>query len=207
MDLRLPITSRPLGLVLATFVAAGCSAGAEGSLEAPATETLGAAESSTEASSEHLGTLFSGNFYSFALPADWEPADLSALGADDVYFQSLDGRSTLTVEYLLLADYDLTLASYLTETISIVEEKTGTEPESTEPTVLDGEPATLRIYHFPFEGVPSYVLVIAISRESSRDPGGTGTMLAWWSDAGNETRDRATFDAIRESYAEYEFEQ
>lgn len=154
----------------------------------------------TGSSSEQLGPGYANDFYALAWPLGWSTTQPYPDGS---LYTSPSTRSNFLLEHVALADYSLTAAGYVTTVVAKVESELGAKPESTEPFVLDDVPATLRIYHYTDYGHPRYALLVAIGRASTMFvPGGTGTMLVWTSDAGNETSDRATFEAVCASFLE-----
>jgi hypothetical protein len=131
-----------------------------------------------------------GNGFGVAVPQDWD--QLPDRGHEEEYAVP-DREQQLAINNELFAP-NADQAAWERDSVAFFENRFSTKPESTEPTTLAGSYATMRTYHFTYQGTDWFALLIICASD------GAGTFYQWLSFAGNEQADRQLFDAIRATF-------
>lgn len=130
-----------------------------------------------------------GNGFRVAVPMDWN----QRLDGHEEGYTTPDAHMQLAINNQLFA-LGADQAGWAKDAVALFEKRFSTQAESTEPTTLYGAYATLRTYHFSYQGNDWFGLLIVCASD------GAGTFYQWLSFAGNEEADRHLFDAIRSTF-------
>jgi hypothetical protein len=137
------------------------------------------------------GTMYVGsNGFAVAVPSDWVQ---QLPGGREEGYTSLDKTQQLAINNQPMAA-DIDAAAWAQDAVVRFGRRFSTTPATTEGTTLAGAYATLRTYHFTYQGHDWFGLLIVCASD------GAATWFQWLSIAGTEGPDRALFDAIRATF-------